>query len=838
MSGNNLINITFNDQPYEVAAGLSVIQAADRVGICIPRFCYLEKLSPLGGCRMCLITVQGIPKLQTACTTPARDGMVIITESEEIDKARKGMLELQLAQHPLDCFHCDKATRCDLQDLTYLFSDIEHRYDFPRKDLPTIYDNPLIERNLGRCVHCERCVRVCEEIQGADAISATRRGRPTEMREIPGGGECQHCGHCIDVCPVGANLDRLFSHRGRPFQMEEGVTICPYCGCGCTLSLNTREGRLMRVWPRGDEGVNHGSLCARGRFGWGFVNHPERLARPRIKKDGQLVEVDWDEALLFTATRLEKIIREHGAQSVGGFGSARATDEANYLFQRFMRCVVGTNNIDSSARLGYGAALTGRLGFTGDVREATLEDVRRASRLLVIGADPVETNPILGLAMKAAIRKGATVVVADPRTTLTSRWAAEHLRIRPGSEVPLVLALARRVLNESELSAFSGDDLTARMGLTQDRLEALAAMLEGEGADKTVVLAGRGVTQAPYGAAALAALLRIVAKQGASYLLTVDRNNERGSCEAGVLPDRLPGLAPLGDRERFEKVWGQRVPEQPGLSAYEMLQAAREGKLKAFYIMGDNPIEDLPDTGFVEEALSSAEFIIVQDLFMTPTARMADVVLPSASFAEKAGQFTNLEGRVQAYTAVIPPVGEARPDARILVELSRKMGKAFPHKNIQEVREEMNALVPVQDSRRRLCGNGLSPGLPGAELQWGPAADADFPYVLLPTASLYRNGVESNLAVGLVKGQARAALRLHPEDAATVNVSDGDSVIVTSKVGEIQVAVRVDDEIAPGTVQLAEGFADANPKTLFGHELDPATRAPQARFVRVGMRKF
>jgi formate dehydrogenase alpha subunit len=838
MSGNNLISITVNDKVYQVPAGLSIIQAADRLGICIPRFCYLEKLSPLGGCRMCLITVQGIPKLQTACTAPARDGMVVITESEEIDKARKATLELQLAQHPLDCFHCDKATRCDLQDLTYLFGDIRHRYDFPRKDLPTIYDNPLIERNLGRCVHCERCVRVCEEIQGADAISATRRGRPTEMREVPGGGECQHCGHCVDVCPVGANLDRLFSHRGRPFQMEEALSICPYCGCGCTLSLNTREGRIMRVWPRGDEGVNHGSLCARGRFGWGFVNHPERLARPRIKKDGQLVEVDWDEALLFTATRLEKIIREHGPQSVGGLGSVRATDEANYLFQRFMRCVVGNNNIDSSARLGYTAGLTGRLGVAGDVREATLDDVRCAARLLVIGADPVETNPILGLAMKAGIRKGATVVVADPRTTLTSRWAVQHLRIRPGSEVPLILALARRLLNEPELSAFKDADLLARIGLKTEELTALAGMLEGEAGEQTVVLAGRGVTQAPYGASAVAALLRIVAKQGASYLLTVDRNNERGSCEAGVLPDRLPGLAPLSERGRFEKVWGQKVPEQPGLSAYEMLQAAREGKLKAFYIMGENPVDDFPDTRYVEEALSSAEFLVVQDLFMTPTAVLADVVLPSASFAEKAGQFTNLEGRVQHYTAVIPPVGEARPDARILVELSRKMGKGFPHKDIVEVREEMNNLVPIKESKRQLACNGLSHAVPGPEVQWGPVEDSDFPYLLLTTASLYRNGAESNLAVGLQKGQERAALRLHPADAQGLGVSDGDSVMVTSKTGEIQVSVRLDDEIAPGTLQLAEGFADANPRSLLGHALDPVTRTPMARYVQVKMRKL
>ncbi len=838
MSGNDLINVTFNDKAYQVPAGLSVIQAADRLGICIPRFCYMEKLSPLGGCRMCLITVQGIPKLQTACTTPARDGMVVITESEEINEARKAMLELQLAQHPLDCFHCDKATRCDLQDLTYLFGDIQHRYDFPRKELETIYENPLIERNLARCVHCERCIRVCEEIQGADAISASRRGRPTEMREIPGGGECQHCGHCIDVCPVGANLDRLFSHRGRPFQMEAGGSICPYCGCGCTLSLNTREGRIMRVWPRGHEGVNHGSLCARGRFGWGFVNHPERLARPRIKKNGQLVEVDWDEALLFVATRLEKIIREHGAQSVGGLGSARATDEANYLFQRFMRCVVGNNNIDSSARFGYTAGLMGRLGVAGEVREATLDDVRRAARLLVIGADPVETNPILGLAMKAAIRRGATVVVADPRTTLTSRWASQHLRIRPGSEVPLILALGGRLLKEKELSAFSTDNLVTRIGLTTDAVADLAGMLEGEGAQQTVVLVGRGVTQAPYGASAVATLLRIVASRRASYLLTVDRNNERGSCEAGVLPDRLPGLAPLSERERFEKVWGQKVPEQPGLSAYEMLQAAREGKLRAFYIMGENPVEDFPDTGFVEQALSSVEFIIVQDLFMTPTAVMADVVLPSASFAEKAGQFTNLEGQVQSYTAVIPPVGEARPDARILVELSRKMGKGFPHKNILEVREEMNGLVPLQESKRQLSANGLSHTVPGPEVQWGPIEDSDFPYLLLTTASLYRNGAESNLAVGLLKGQEKAALRLHPADAESVSVSEGDSVIVTSKTGEIQVSVRVDDEIAPGTLQLAEGFADANPRTLLGHALDPVTRAPMARYVQVKMRKI
>jgi len=498
-----MIKITLNHQEYEVEPGLSLIQAADRVGVYIPRFCYLEKLSPLGGCRMCLISLKGVPKLQTACTTPVRDGMEVITESEEIEKARKAMLEFQLAQHPLDCFYCDKATECDLQDLTFQFGEVRRRYDFPRRNEPVLYDNPLIERNLQRCVHCERCIRACAEIQGAHALSAARRGHWTEIREIPGGGECQHCGHCIDVCPVGANLDRLFTYGGRPFQMEEGETICPYCGCGCTLSLSVREGKIMRVRPAKVPGVNLGSLCARGHFGWGFVHHPDRVTRPLIKRDGKLVEVTWDEALLFTATHLEKIIREKGADAVGGLGSTRATNESNYLFQRFMRCVIGTNNMDSSARLHYAAGLLGRLGAKVEMPEATLGDVRSAETVFVIGADPVGANPILGLAVKRMISGGGTLVLADPRTTLTARFAARHLRIRPGSEVPLILALGRKYLDEPALQEFREENLIERIGLQSAEWDFLRDLFDGAANGKTVLIAGPGVTQSYYGAKAI-----------------------------------------------------------------------------------------------------------------------------------------------------------------------------------------------------------------------------------------------------------------------------------------------------------------------------------------------
>jgi len=831
------IKITFDDKMYETEPGLTVIQAADRLGVFIPRFCYLEKLSPLGGCRMCLVTLKGVPKLQTACTTPAKDGMEIITRSEEIHKARKAMLEFQLAQHPLDCFYCDKATECDLQDLTYLFADIEHRYDFPPHKRGTVYENRLIERNLERCVHCERCIRVCGEIQGAHAIAATKRGRVTEMREVPGGGECQYCGHCIDVCPVGANLDRLFTYGGRPFQMEMGDSICPYCGCGCTVSLNMRDEKLVRVRPGVDTGVNKGSLCARGRFGWGFVHDPARLTRPLIRKEGKFVEAGWDETLLYVATRLEKIIKEKGPGVVGGIGSVRSTDEANYLFQRFLRTVIGSNHIDSSARLNYAAALAGWLGTKEDAREATFENVREAHRVLVIGADPLETNPILGLAIKAMQNRGGTLWIADPRVTLTTRLSNRHFPISPGAEVPLILALARAGLKDPSLSEFRDTDLAARTGLSSEDLAELAAFLE-EDAAKTVILAGRGVTQAPFGATAISLLLRLAATKGASYLFTLDKNNERGSCEMGVLPDRLPGLAPLSEKARFEKAWGGRIPETPGYSAYEMLQAAREGKLSALYIMGENPLVDFPDTKFVEEALGSLDFLVVQDLFRTRTASMADVVLPAASFAEKSGSFTNLEGRVQRFPSLIPTEEGVRADARILVELSRKMGKGFALKNIASLRAEIDSLVPMNGTRRKLEVMGPSLSLPGAEMHWGPGEDPDYPYVLLLTSSLYRNGSMSNRAVGLKKAQQKACVLLNEGDAAVLKTGEGDKVMLISKYGEIQVGVKLCHEIPGGTLQMPEGFSDANPKSLLPHELDPVSRTPMARFVRVKIRKI
>jgi formate dehydrogenase alpha subunit len=832
-----MIKITFDNKEYDVEPGISVIQAADSLGICIPRFCYLEKLSPLGGCRMCLVSIQGVPKLQTACTTAVRDGLVVITESEEIQKARKAMLEFLLLQHPLDCFYCDKASECDLQDLTYQFGEIQHRYDFPVRKGTILYENPLIERNLERCVHCERCVRACKEIQGADALSAAHRGRKTDVREAPGGGECEHCGHCIDVCPVGANLDRLFTYGGRTFQLEQGKTICPYCGCGCTLSMNTREGELKRV-RASDEGVNRGSLCARGRFGWGFVHHPDRVLRPMIKKEGKLTEVDWDEALLFTATRLEKIIKEKGSGAIGGLGSARSSDEANYLFQRFMRRVIGNNHIDSSARLHYTGGLIGRLSLNGNVQEATFEDVREASGLLVVGADPVETNPILGLAIKKMVNRGGKLLVADPRSTRTSKIATHHFRLRPGSEVPLSLGLGARILGESDLSEFNPEEVMKRTGLQAGEIDEILAMLNDSEAGKRVLLIGRGVTQAPFGAKAVSVLLRLASSKGISYLFTVDKNNERGSCEMGVLPDRLPGLAPLSERAAFEKAWGGRIPETPGLSAYEMLHAAKEGSISALYIMGENPIVDFPDTKYVEEALNSLDFLVVQDLFMTRTAAMADVILPAVSFAERSGRFTNLEGRVQSFEPLIPIHGEAMSDGRIIVALSRKLGKGFSFKNLTEVREEIDTLVPIQGWRREISGDGMDHPTPGVEVQWGPLEDPDYPFLLLLTSSLYRNGSMSNRAQGLLSGEEKAHVCLNPQDADALKLTEEDKLVLTSRNGEIQAAARVLDEIPAGTIQMNEGFTDANPRSLLYHELDPVTKSPMARFVQVRIRKI
>jgi len=556
-----------------------------------------------------------------------------------------------------------------------------------------------------------------------------------------------------------------------------------------------------------------------------------------IRKEGKLVEAEWDETLLHVATRLEKIIKEKGAERIGGLGSVRSTDEANYLFQRFLRTVIGSNHLDSSARLHYAAVLAGRFGSGGKAREATFEKVRQAKKVLVVGADPLQTNPILGLAVKAMQNRGGRLWVVDPRSTLTTGLADRHFRIAAGSEVPLLLSLAGKGLDESALSAFSLSDAAARTGLGAEEPAGIAAFLE-EDPEQTVVIAGRGVTQAPYGGAAVSLLLKLAAVKGFSYLFTLDKNNERGCCEMGVLPDRLPGLFPLTEKERFEKAWGTRIPETPGWSAYEMLQAAKEGKLSALYIMGENPLVDFPDTKLVEDALGSLDFLVVQDLFLTRTASMADVVLPAASFAEKAGSFTNLEGRPQSFPSLIPAGEGIHADARILVELSRKMGKGFPFQNISGVREEMVDLIPMDGIRRSLPADGPAPPLPGAEMQWGPGEDPDYPCLLLLTASLYRNGTLSNRAEGLKKAQEKAHLLINEKDAERLKAVEGDKVMVESKQGEIQVGVRLTHEIPPGILQMPEGFSDANPKSLLSHELDPVTRTPQARFVCVKVRKI
>jgi NADH-quinone oxidoreductase subunit G len=656
MADQKQVTFTLNGQQVVTPAGTLVIEAAKKQGVEVPSFCYYPGLSLQAACRMCLVEVEKMPKLQTACTLVATEGMVVKSDTEQVHKARKDMIEFLLSNHPLDCPVCDKGGECELQDMTFRYGLDHSRFTEEKLHYPEEKWSPLVYYDAPRCIMCFRCVRVCDEGMDVKALGVGARGvHSVIIPNEPGQLACEECGMCIDICPVGALTSGTYRYQTRPWEMQYVPNPCTHCSNGCKTTLSVRNNEILRANNRDSSGVNGEFLCGKGRFGFDFTSNAERVRQPLVRRNGKLEPASWEDALEEVARRLKQVRDQHGANAIGVIGSNHTTNEENYLLNRFARATLGTNNIDHHRTADY-AGLAAALGPNAATVLATMSDVYTAPAVLLIGNDVTQQNPLVAWQIRTGVRHHkARLYVINGVESKIHRQATHLVRTAKGGERAAV-----RWLTHSE-GTFDAS--------TTEALVQLKAALEAE---KDVVILFGAEIQGP----ALRDLMSFAARIGGQTKIMAlgDYSNSRGAADMGLLPDRLPGYASLHDsaeRARFGKIWGAEIPSTPGMAARAMMDAAVAGKLKALYVVGANPVKTFATAQ--PDKLGRLELLVVHEMFLTETAQRADVVLPAASSYEKDGTLTNTAGQVQMTHRSIDPQGP-RSDFDLIRILSHQLG--------------------------------------------------------------------------------------------------------------------------------------------------------------------
>lgn len=840
-----MITVTINEKNVRLDKQVTVLQAAREAGIKIPTLCNHELLEPHGGCRLCVVEVERMPKLQNSCTLLAADGMVIRTESEEISKVRRGILELLLINHPLDCPYCDKAGECELQDLVDKYGPTVGRYKEEKRKVPASHKDRILARNMERCVVCTRCVRMCNSVQGASAIAIIGRGNRSRMEPFSSTSfNCEYCGNCLSVCPVGAILSRLYIHSYRPWQMDKEVsTICPYCGVGCSLVVQIRDNSIKRVIPKFGYGLNNGLLCSRGRFGYEFIENPERLKTPLIRKNGKLGQSTWNEALNFVAHKLGDIRDTHGGKAIAGIASPRCTNEDNYVFQKLMRMACRTNNIDSISRIGFATAQKYFEELLGQgVTSNLIAGLKNADTILVVGGDPTAINPVLGLAIRAAARDGAKVAVLGNAKGL-ERF--KTLRIVPPAfkeaemleKLLVKISSAKGLRNEKQaVDKRITELLSEDRGKAEQTDELEKILLDGK---SVAIVAGMELVQRTDGHRALFAIAGLTYMLEARLFLLSERPNEQGLIDMGCVPDMLPGGRPLhiGDfKHTFEGVWNGNIPEVEGLTLMEIMEGIGKNNIKALYIVGENPAFNIPRGSTLKEVLKSLDFLVVQDIFLTETAELADVVFPALGWAEKNGTYTNLERRVQFLKKAIDS-SSGLEDWKILAEISNKMGYNMDYSETEDIWEEIAKVSPLYRDltyKEISAGNCLWPyhGEPlRGEIKEIPAAevtaqDYKADLYLSPEKLLFHSGSLSRRSKALMSICPEPTLKIGSQHSEKLGLGEGDIVTVSTREGTLSVPVSIDESIQDNRVLLSNNFESRGVFSLLSYGIDPITKAP------------
>jgi formate dehydrogenase major subunit len=902
------VSAIIDGRMVQVEAGSTVLEAIRSIGKNVPTLCYSDRMKPYGACRTCMVEHVG-RKPVAACHTPVQDGATYKTTSESLTKLRRNITELIVSDHPLECLDCTANGRCELQTLAQQVGLRTPRYENPRTHNPPKDDrHPFIKLEMSKCIGCARCVRACDEVQGSFILQMSGRGYDTKV--IAGNdtgfeeANCVSCGQCVVECPVAALEEPGTRAVGLPD--ETVTTTCSYCGVGCSLDVNVKDGRVVNITPSKQGSANLGHTCVKGRFAHQFAHADDRLRSPLIKDraTGTFREASWDEALDLIASKLGEIRKQHGPDSVALISSSRCTNEENYLMQKLARAVIGTNSIDNCSRVCHSPsayALGQALGTGAGTN--SFQDVFESDVLMIVGANPTEAHPVFGARIKQAVLAGCKLIVLDPRNTELARLADIHITLRPGSNVAVLNAMQHVLIDENLIDkdfisrcaegfedvrksvAECTPEWAAEIAGIEPNLIRHAARMYAKG-KASQILWGLGVTEAGHGSNATFAMINMavmtgnLGRAGTGTSPIRGQNNVQGASDVGALPNVFSDYRSVTDpeaRAEHASIWGVEPPTNTGLRIPDMFNAAHEGTLKAMYILAEDVAQSDPNTHHVVGALEHLEFLVVQEIFMNPTAELADVVLPGATFLEKDGTFVNSDRRIQRVRKAIEPREGTMADGDITNRIARRMGfdlgfDSGPGTNIDAalVMDEIAKLTPkwrgvsyarldelgflqwpcwdaehpgtdiVHRDGHFLRGNGKARLTPTPWQPPGELPDDEFPWMLTTGRQLFHYNVGTMTRrtdlVQLQKAQ-RETLRLHPSDARKLGLQTGDNVEIESRRGKITVQAEVSRASNKGTVFMTFHFPESRTNILTGDAVDEFTGCPEYKVCAVRLTK-
>ena len=902
------ITLSIDGIEVTVPAGTSVMRAAQECGNSIPKLCATDSLEPFGSCRLCLVEIEGRRGYPASCTTIAEAGMQVRTQTPKLADIRRGVMELYISDHPLDCLTCSANGNCELQDMTGVVGLREVRYGMKGKnhfDLLSALtrekdeSNPYFSYDPSKCIVCNRCVRACEETQGTFALTISGRG--FDSRVSPGESqpfmesECVSCGACVQACPTATLMEKGVIEHG---QAEKKVTTtCAYCGVGCSFDAEVKGSTVVRMVPSKDGGANHGHSCVKGRFAFGYATHADRITTPMIRKsiEDAWQPVSWDEAISYAASEFKRIQAKHGRESVGGITSSRCTNEETYLVQKLVRAAFGNNNVDTCARVchsptGYGLKQT--LGESAGTQ--TFDSVMKADVIMVMGANPTDGHPVFGSQMKRRLREGAKLIVVDPRSIDLVRsphiQAEQHLKLKPGSNVALITSMAHVVVTEGlvkedfvrercEWHSFEQwRDFVARPENSPEAMEQhtgvpaadvrAAARLFATGGNAAIYY-GLGVTEHSQGSTTVIGIANLamatgnIGREGVGVNPLRGQNNVQGSCDMGSFPHELPGYRHVSDaatRALFKDAWGVEPQPEPGLRIPNMFEAAMDGTFLGLYCEGEDIVQSDPNTQHVEAALRAMECVVVQDLFLNETAKFAHVFLPGSSFLEKDGTFTNAERRISRVRKVMPPLA-GKEDWEVTCMLSNALGYPMDYRHPSEIMDEIARLTPTFHgvSYERLdelgsiqwpCNEQAPEGTPIMHIEQFVRGKGRFMLTeYVPTEERTSKRFPLILTTGRILSQYNVGaqtrrtansmwhdedrLEIHPADAETRGINEGDWVGITSRAGETVLRARVSERMQPGVVYTTFHFPESGANVITTDNSDWATNCPEYKVTAV-----
>ncbi len=885
------VKLTIDGMQVTAEKHMTVLEAALSNGIYIPNLCYHPDLEPVGICRLCMVEING-KRLDVACKTPVEHGMTIRTETPEVNKIRKIACELLLINHPAECVTCSANQKCELQKIAHYIGVDEERINRLRKHvktLPVDTSNPYFIYDPNKCVLCGICIRTCDEIVGVNNFDFAYRGYDevvsTFGNKLMIDSRCVSCGECVVRCPVSAlNIKETLPPA------REVKTICPYCGVGCGIILGVRGEKVVASRGDTDNPVNRGRLCVKGRFGFEFINHPDRLTTPLIKKNGTFEEATWDEALSLIA---QKFTRYKG-DAFAALSSAKCTNEENYVFQKFIRAVMQTNTVDHCARLCHAPTVAGLVQSLGSgAMTNSIGEIKNARCIFAIGTNTTSAHPVLAYEVKKAVRNGAKLIVANPREIDLCEFAHIFLQQTPGTDVALLMGMMRVIIEENvhdidfitkrtqgfedlerSLKDYPIDRVEALTGVPRDLI--VEAAVTYATYKPGMLLYAMGITQHTHGTdnvlatSNIALLTGNVGKPSSGVNPLRGQNNVQGACDLGALPNVYPGYQRVNVpaiKNKFETAWKCSLPADVGLTHTEIFDAILDGKIKVLYEMGENPALSEANAGHAIKALQALDFFVVQDIFLTETAQYADVVLPGASFAEKDGTFTNTERRVQRVRKVIEPVGNCKPDWQIVCDIAKKMGNpGFEFTLPSEIMEEITSLTPSYGgiSYERIdregiqwpCPSDTHQGTPMLHTEFFATAsgkgnfipltykpsfelpDEDYPYILTTERSLYHFHTSTMTRKGgLEVLRDREFVEINPADAEKLGLKDGEMVKVVSRRGEVMAQTKVTDVSPKGVISMTFHFRESPTNMVTSDAVDPVAKIPETKVCAVRIEK-